>query len=135
MPTPPTLQLTRRDDELEVTIEASSLEEVFAQAVLAVGEVLSDDGAESTEDRLPVLVRAAGIAQLFADFLADLLELAGYESFAAGRVERLHVDERQVRAALSGRTGAVSVDPGVAVRALDIQRTDGRWRAEFILST
>src|ERR1700754_911800 len=135
MPEPPTLHLTHRDDELEVAIEASSLEEVFAQAVIAIGEVLEDGGAESTEDRLPVLVRAAGVASLLADFLADLLELAGHESFAAGRVERLHIDDRQVRAALSGRTGAVTVDPGVAVRALDVERRGERWRAEFILST
>lgn len=125
--------LRHRPGEVGVTIEADALEDVFEQAVAAVRELLGADG-EGVGDRLPVLVRGSDVAQLLADFVADLLELADYEQFAAGRVERLQLDDRQVRAALSGRTGGGRDGDDLGLHAFDLRRVGGAWRADFVVT-
>ena len=90
----------------ELRIFGPTLEDVLAQVARHFSGLVQRD-PDATPDRLPMLLRAADPEQLLHRFVEDLLHLAREERFAATRLERFSLQDGELRAALSGWSGAI----------------------------
>src|ERR671934_2173720 len=88
--------------EIELSIEASSEEQVFADALAAFAELVSVD-AEGAAAQYDVVLEAADRASLLVEWLQELIFLADTESFIAQRAEALNLDDTSIKATLIGR--------------------------------
>jgi SHS2 domain-containing protein len=118
--------------ELELWVTASSEREVFEEAVLAVAELLGDDGGE--RESREVAVAGADRAGLLAEWLEELAFLAETEGFVPERAEELALAAAGVTARVVGHRGA----PPHLIKAVTLHRLafepghDG-WRARVVL--
>jgi SHS2 domain-containing protein len=113
----------------ELVLEGATLEEVLAAAAVAVGAQLAPD--EGEPDRVPILVKSPDVSSLLRGFIEDILYLAEIERFAVDRVERIQVDGGQLRAAVSGRTGAGGT---VEVDSVELSLHGTLWRLRISLA-
>jgi SHS2 domain-containing protein len=121
--------------ELELHIEAAGEAEVFADAVRAFGELLSEDEpvAGPLETRR-VAATGRDRAALLAGFLEELIFLAEMEGFVPESLEELALRDAAVEARVGGRRG----EPPHLVKAvthhrLAFERAAGGWRARALL--
>jgi hypothetical protein len=124
----------RRDGARELHISAATPALVFEATTQAFGELIpaTEDGVP---DRLPVLVRATEPAALIGAFVDDLLYLAEVECFAAVRLERVLIDGRALRAAVSGWSGAAQpLVTCVLSSEFGYDPASGAWRATLVLA-
>jgi SHS2 domain-containing protein len=118
---------------VEVKICAASEAEIYQRAVSAFGEFASWT-KDATPDRMPILLPTMSRQMLLADLLDDLVYLVRFERFAAVHVERLDLDERYLRAAVSGWTGdVISPVKRVVRRQAACEQTENGWRASIML--
>jgi SHS2 domain-containing protein len=105
--------------EVELAISAVSEEEVLADAVLALAELLGFAGAEPTSARQVV---AAGTDRpaLLAAWLEELVYLAESEGFVGLGVDWLALREGSVSASVQGAVG----DPPPLVKAVTYHRLE-----------
>jgi SHS2 domain-containing protein len=120
--------------ELELELEAPTEEEVFREAVAAFAELVGDaDGAGADERRIELT--GEDPAELLADLLDELVWLADAQGFVPERVAALEVDDRGLRATLTGHRG----EPRPIVKAatrhrLALNRQDGGgWQGRVVL--
>jgi SHS2 domain-containing protein len=120
--------------ELELRIDASTEEAVFADALAAFAELVSDDGGPDAE-REEVEVEADDRETLLAEWLNELVYLADVREFVPEGLTELHLDENRLRATLRGHRG----EPRPLVKAVTLhglvhEGDDERgWRARVVL--
>ncbi len=120
--------------EIEVVVEDDSPEAVFAEALVALGDVLADrvrDGAEVTHE---VSVRASDPEALLKAWVDEFVRLAETDGFIPQRIGRIELGPESVSATIGGECGVPQslIRPATCDR-LELERTDGVWRAEIVL--
>src|SRR5215211_681976 len=123
--------------ELELRIEAPTLEAVFADAAAALEELLAGDDAEEPagpRERHEIALEGADLAVLLADWLAELAFLAETEGFVPAAVERLELMPDGLRARLRGRRGRPPhLVKAVTYHGLRFEPRGEGWRATALL--
>ena len=121
--------------ELQLELHARSEAAIFSQAVLALRELLEDDGPV-TGDRAErsVEVEATDRGALLAEWLAELVFLAETEGLVPDEARDLVVGEDSVTAVVVGRTCA----PRHRVKAvtyhdLALHRDRDGWHGNVVL--
>jgi len=121
--------------ELQLELHARSEAAIFRQAVLALRELLEDDGPV-TGDRAErsVEVEATDRGALLAEWLAELVFLAETEGIVPDEARDLVVGEDSVTAVVVGRTS----EPRHLVKAvtyhdLELHRDRDGWRGNVVL--
>jgi SHS2 domain-containing protein len=119
--------------ELELAIEAPTEEDVFREAVAAFAELVGGgDGSDAAARRIQLA--ADEPAELLADLLDELVWLADAEGFVPERVTEFELDNRGLRATVTGHHG----DPRPIVKAatrhrLMLERHDADWQGRVVL--
>lgn len=119
--------------ELGLEIEASSPEQVFAEALAAFAELV--DRGEGPRVRRDVDVEAEEHALLLVEWLSELLYLSDAEQFLPERIVSLELGGGRLRATVEGHEG----EPRQLLKAVTLHRlafdeddTVG-WRARVVL--
>jgi SHS2 domain-containing protein len=122
--------------EVELEVDASSAEEVFAEAALALGELIATEetSAGARAARREVSIAAPDLAALLADWLQELVFLADTEGLVPERVAHLALGEdregHSLVAAVEGVTDAARpLVKAVTYHRLELNEKDGSWRA------
>jgi len=119
--------------EIELAIEADTVEQVFAEAVTAFGELVAMDGS-GKQMHYQLAVESADREALLVEWLQELIFLADTESFVPERAEDIRLDGNSLRATLVGRRAPV--DPLVKAATyheLRFADEDGVWHARVVL--
>jgi SHS2 domain-containing protein len=90
--------------EVELHIEAASEDAVFAEALVALSELIDDGPADATVSR-EVALAARDRAALLAAWLDELVYLVETEDLVPDRVERLELDGNTLAATVRGHRG------------------------------
>jgi SHS2 domain-containing protein len=119
--------------ELELELESASAEDLFADALAALTEVL-ENGERGRLRSRELTVRAEDRPALLAAWLEELVFLAETEGFVPHDVKRLELGDVHLRARVRGRVG----DPPHLVKAvtyhgLELAQRDGRWHGRAVL--
>jgi SHS2 domain-containing protein len=119
--------------ELELEIEAASEDAVFADALTALSELISDDG-DRMSDRLEIQLESDDLEGLLADWLDELVYLADVQSFVPDRLIEIELAGHGLRATVGGHRG----EPRPLVKAvtrhrLEFRPTERGWRARVVL--
>jgi SHS2 domain-containing protein len=118
--------------ELELRIEAASPEEAFAEAMVALGELL-DGNAGGAADEHEISVSAPDRATLLAEWLNELVFLAETRGFVPTRIERVSLGETVMDATVAGiRGGPRPLVKAVTYHRLELTEIDDAWRARVI---
>lgn len=125
--------------ELELSLEAGSREELFGEALMALGELLAEHEAgdrppDGEEVAVEIAVSAPDDATLLAEWLSELAFHAESADFVPVRIERIDLGEGLLEATVTGRRGA----PPHLVKAVTYHRLgmwveEETWRARVIL--
>ena len=119
--------------EIELAIEASSPEQVFVEAAIALAELISLD-REGEDESHGVTVDARDRASLLVEWLEELIFLADTEAFVPERVDDLHLAETSLRATLGGRSGRIEpLVKAATYHGLEFASADGVWHARVVL--
>ncbi len=126
--------------ELELEIEAPTLEAVFAQALRALAELLEGPGDEragapaSREVVREVVIESSDRSALLADWLAELVYLADRDGFVPEAIDRIEVGERTLKATVRGHIGQPSsLVKAATYHRLELAPAGERWRARVVL--
>ena len=119
--------------ELELRVEAPSAEEVFADALAAVGELLGDE-QQGELVRHTVEVQARDAAALLAAWIEELVFLAESDGFVPERLAALALEPERLRATVEGRRGRPPhLVKAVTYHGLELRRENDAWRARVVL--
>ena len=119
--------------EVELWIEAGSLDEVFADGLAALGEVVAGE-AGGEPARHQVRIEAADTATLLADWLNELVYLADARSFVPERLGSLALEGAALDASIEGRHGDVRrLVKAVTYHRLELVQEGASWRARVVL--
>jgi SHS2 domain-containing protein len=122
--------------ELELELRGTSEEEVFAEGLAAIAELLGGEGAQAGERAVrEVDVHASDRGRLLAEWLGELAFLAETEGFVPLRAEALAVDgDGGLRARVAGHLGAPPhLVKAVTYHRLGFARHDEGWVARVVL--
>lgn len=120
--------------EVELLVEAESKEAVFAEAALALGELLTDESdADNGIVRRELSVRARDLPALLATWLEELVFIAETEGLVPERVVEVDVDAGEARGVIEGRRSL----PQTLVKAITYHRLEMRpietgWRGRVV---
>jgi SHS2 domain-containing protein len=118
--------------EVELAIEAASEQEVFADALAALAELLGVEG-EGTERRT-VAVSATDRPALLAAWLEELVFLAESDGFEPVRLESLDLTDGALEATVAGRPGLPPpLVKAVTYHRLAFERTPSGYFASVVL--
>jgi SHS2 domain-containing protein len=118
--------------EAKLAIEAESEEQVFADALAALRDLIGDGGGERVSR--DVSATGADRAALLADWLSELAFLAETEGFVADRILRLELGEESLRAAVAGELGSPPhLVKAVTYNDLTFEGAEGAFRATVVL--
>src|SRR5687768_15846887 len=119
--------------EVELHIDAETREELFAEAMRALAELVSRD-EEGERAEHDVAVEAGDDASLLVAWLEELVFLAETEDFVPELVERLELTDRRLSAHVSGRRGRPAhLVKAVTYHGLEFAQQGGLWRAKVVL--
>jgi SHS2 domain-containing protein len=121
--------------ELELRVDASTEQDVFEQALQALGELL---GEHSDGDGEPaafeVDASAPDRATLLAEWLSELVYLVEAEGFVPERVDELALSADSLEASVSGRRASPPhLVKAVTYHRLALEERDGAWHATVVL--
>ncbi|SEH10216.1 archease [Thermoleophilum album] len=122
--------------ELELEIEAPTLEAVFAQALRALAELLEGPGEERAGAPVlrEVVIESSDRAALLADWLSELVYLADRDGFVPDAIEHIDVAERTLKATVRGHIGQPSsLVKAATYHRLELAPAGDRWRARVVL--
>ena len=125
-------RVRRHDDHIEVEIEDETPEAVFREAIVALGDEITEQrGGEPLGH--PVDLEAADLSELLQTLLDELLRLEREDSFVAERATRLALAGTSVRAVVGGQRlihdGIIS-----SIDKTDVfQAEDATWHAHLAL--
>jgi SHS2 domain-containing protein len=119
--------------ELELRLEASAEEAVFAAAAVALGDALGGD-RNGVEEWFDVSAEGADRAALLAAWLEELIFLAEDEGLVPLEARDVRLEAARVRGRVGGRRG----DPPHLVKAvtyhrLAFERRGDGWTATVVL--
>jgi protein archease len=119
--------------EVEVLIEDESPRAVFTEALVALGDLLSEDrGGDAVTHE--VSARAPDLAALLVEWLSELAYLAESDGFIPERVVEIELMETSLAATVGGqRVRPQTVVKGVTYHGLELSEADGGWRARVVL--
>ena len=122
----------RHADRVEVEIEDETPEAVFREAVVALGDEITEQrGGEPLAH--PVSLEAPDLSQLLGDLLDELLRLERDDSFIGERATRLALAGTSIRAVVGGQR---LVHDG-AIASIDetevFQAEDATWHGRLVL--
>lgn len=106
---------------------------VFNEALMALGDVLTEErgGAPLMHD---VSAAASTPRELLANWLNALAALAGEEGFIAERIVHMDLADDRLDARVAGqRLAPRHAVRGATCHELEMQETDGIWRAHVVL--
>ncbi len=119
--------------ELELRVEAPAEEEVFAQSLAALAELLGED-TPGEPARHELDLSAPDRASLLVEWLNELVFLAETQAFVPERVATLELREGGLRATVEGRRGTPSpLVKAVTYNHLDFSPRRGGWQARVVL--
>jgi SHS2 domain-containing protein len=119
--------------ELELRIEAASVAEIFAEALLALAELMKSDGGGEPA-RHELAASAPDRATLLVEWLNELVYLAEARGFVPQRVEHLELSDTDVEATVSGRRAVPRpLVKAVTYHGLSLDEVGGGWRATVVL--
>jgi|ERR1051326_265425 SHS2 domain-containing protein len=119
--------------EIELAVDATSPEAVFAEAGEAFAELISL-GLDGEQHDHRVAIDAADLGALLVEWLEELIFLADTESFVPERVDDLRLDETNLTATLVGRRGQVEpLVKAATYHNLRFACDDGVWHARVVL--
>jgi SHS2 domain-containing protein len=121
--------------EVELLVEGRTPEAVFAEAAVALGELLSGAReAEPVNHEVEVEVEAADLPALLAAWLEELVYLAESDGFVTRRIASLELAGTKLSALVSGgRSVPQSLIKAVTYHRLEMAPADGGWRARVVL--
>jgi SHS2 domain-containing protein len=118
--------------EVEIEIDAGSRADVFAEAAVALAELIGDGGGE--QGTRTVAASGSDAATLLADWLDELVFLAETEGFVTEHVVELQLHERSLRASVAGRrTTPRGLVKAVTYHDLVFEEDGDRWFARVVL--
>ncbi len=119
--------------EVELALEAPGEEALFAEALVALRELIG--GSESGEPtRRELELAAPDRALLLADWLGELVFLAEMEQFVAERVVALALDGLRLHATVEGRRGSPPhLVKAVTLSGLNVHEEGGIWYGRVVL--
>jgi SHS2 domain-containing protein len=119
--------------ELELRIEANSEEELFREALAALGELLGEDPTGDPAEH-EVHASAPDRPTLLAEWMSELVFLAETENFVPEAAARLELSADSVDALVRGRRGSPPhLVKAVTYHRLSAQEQDGVWAATVVL--
>ena len=119
--------------ELELSIEAPTEAEVFADGLGALAELLGDEGG-GRRRRRRISLAAADRASLLADWLEERVFLAETEDLVPERLASIELGQGSLRAVVDGRVGRPPhLVKAVTYHGLEFARANGQWRARAVL--
>jgi SHS2 domain-containing protein len=119
--------------ELELEIGAQTAEDLFAEALAALAELLEDDRAGPPQRRR-LVVRADDRPALLAAWLDELVFLAETEGLIAERVEELTLGDTGLRALVTARAGEPPhLVKAVTYHRLELAKHQDGWRGRAVL--
>ncbi len=119
--------------EVELALEGATEEEVLRDALVALGELLDDEGGGEPVRRA-VELQAPTRADLLAAWLEELVFLAETEALVPERADELELRPDGLAAVVVGRDGAPRpVVKAVTYHGLRFDHEGGRWRARVVL--
>ena len=126
--------LEEHASEIELSIEDSSPEAVFAEAMVAIGDLLAEAPRSGEAVTHVISVRAADLPALLAAWIEELVRLGEVDGFIAQRIERLELEGATLEAVVGGECSVPqSLIKEVSYHRLEMKRTDGSWRARVLL--
>ena len=125
-------RVRRHDDHIEVEIEDETPEAVFREAVVALGDEITEErGGEPLGH--PVNLEAPDLSQLRHDLLDELLRLEEEDSFVCERATRLALTGTAIHAVVGGQR--LDHDGTIAgIRTAEVfQAEDATWHGHLVL--
>jgi protein archease len=123
--------------ELELEIRAPSERQVLAEALAAVGELLSEEASQADPGSVAtrrVLVEGDDRAALLADWLSELAFLAEVEGIVPERTVELRLAPGRLEATVEGRRGRPRhLVKAVTYHGLRFEPNGDGWRATAVL--
>lgn len=119
--------------EIELAVEATSEEAVFAEAAEAFGELvgLDGDGENAEHD---VTIDASDRGALLVQWLEELIFLADTESFVPDGVRNIRLDGNTLNGTLVGRRAPLEpLVKAATYNSLHFARDDQTWHARVVL--
>jgi SHS2 domain-containing protein len=119
--------------EIELAIEDESPEAVFNEALVAFGDLLTEErGGEPVTHR--VNISAPDLPALLAEWMNELVYLAETDGFVPERVEQLRLVDSRLQAEIGGQRH-IPRNPVKAVTYHDLEMHDveGVWYARVVL--
>jgi SHS2 domain-containing protein len=118
--------------EVQIEVEAASAARVFAEAALALVELIGEEGGEPVTRE--VWVAASDPETLLAEWLGELVFLAETEGFVAEKVLALELGDRSLQASVAGRTSTPRpLVKAVTYHDLVLEQREGGWFARVVL--
>jgi SHS2 domain-containing protein len=120
--------------EVELLVDASTEEEVFAEAAAAFAELV-DRGGKGHTGRRTFVLRGSDRPSLLVEWVNELVYLAEVDGFVPDRVEELALDGNGLRATVAGRVGAAPANlvKAATYSGLELGRHADGWRARVVL--
>ena len=119
--------------ELELEVEAQTAEGVFVDALLALAELLGDDGRGDRVSR-EIEVDGGERAVMLLEWLDELVYLAETEDLVPEEVGRIELSDRGLTATVSCHRGSPRhVVKGTTYHRLAFERSGPGFRATVVL--
>lgn len=120
--------------EVELEIDSATEQEVFADALHALAELLGFGAALEDPEKREVTVGAADRPALLASWLEELVFLGESEGFVATALESLSTWEAGLSAVVRGRLGRPPpLVKAVTYHRLAFEHVEGRYLARVVL--
>ena len=125
-------RVRRHDDRIEVEIEDETPEAVFREAIVALGDEITEErGGEPLAH--PVDLEASDFSQLLNDLLSELLRLERDDSFICERATRLAIAGSAVHAVVGGQRLTHEGTVAEIREAKVFQAEDATWHGHLVL--
>ena len=120
--------------EVQLEIEAGSVEAVFTEALRALGELLGDGSRAGDPVARDVTVEGRERAVLLVEWLDELVYLAEAEDLVAEDVERIELLDDRLTATVHGRGGRPPhLVKGATYHRLAFEQCERGFRATVVL--
>ncbi len=128
-----TYRFLEHTGEVELELEATSEEALFAEALAGLRE-LTRGGETGMPERRELEIVAPDSSLLLADWLGELTVLAELEQFVAERVVTIAIDGLRLSATVEGRRGEPPhLVKAVTLSGLDVRQEGESWHGHVVL--
>lgn len=125
-------RVRRHKDRIEVEIEDETPEAVFREAIVALGDEITEQrGGEPLAH--PLDLEAADFSELLHDLLNDLLRLEREDSFIPERATRLSMANTSVHAVVGGQRLVHDGTIASVEKTEVFQAEDATWHGHLVL--